>query len=69
MCWIELAMSIQFTLVHGTSKACAQKIQSEGFLVSEMGFWGPAAYFYDRSENGIDLAKKWIDKKIKSKKI
>lgn len=56
--------TIQFVLAHGTSKECAESIQNSGFRLSEMGFWGPAAYFYDVDNNGIENAKRWIDKKI-----
>ena len=61
--------TVQFTLTHGTSKEAAQNIQAKGFRFSEMGFFGPAIYFYDYDENGIELAKQYIDLKIQNNRI
>lgn len=60
---------VEFDLVHGTSKECAANIQRTIFELSEGGYFGPAVYFYDILDDGIECAKKWIDKKIKNGRI
>lgn len=55
---------LQFNLLHATRAGLVASIQTYGIIPSDSGFFGPAAYFYEDTAEGMMLARAYLDKKI-----